>query len=48
LRDCGAITDKTHIAPIHLSHRNPSVNALQKRLRDMGARLPFDGDVIRL
>jgi adenosylcobinamide kinase/adenosylcobinamide-phosphate guanylyltransferase len=48
LKKCGAITEKTHVAPIHMNHRNPSVNVLQKRLRSMSAQLPFDGDVIRL
>ncbi len=48
LKSCGAITKKTHVAPIHLSHRNPPTQILQARIRNMGAKLPFDGDVIRL
>ena len=48
MKSCGAITDKTHIAPIHMSHRNPPGRILEKRLRALGAKLPFDGDVIRL
>ncbi|OIQ68074.1 hypothetical protein GALL_503400 [mine drainage metagenome] len=48
LKSCGAITQKTHIAPIHMSHRNPPTQVLRERITRLGARLPFDGDVIRL
>ena len=48
LKDCGAIAQKTHVSPIHLSHRNPPTQILQERMISMGAILPFDGEVIRL
>lgn len=48
LKNCGAITGKTHISPIHMSHRNPPTQILREKIRQMGAKLPFDGDVIRL
>jgi len=48
LRECGAVTERTHISPIHMSHRNPSPKVLQEKLLAVGAKLPFDGDVIRI
>lgn len=48
LRRCGAITEKTHVAPIHMSHRNPPTKRLKDRITAMGAHLYFDGDVIEL
>ena len=43
LRHVGAVTDRTDVVAVHLSHRNPPTHELSRRLADWGARVVEDG-----
>lgn len=43
LRRRGAVTDRTRVVPVHLSHRNPPTVELARRLAAWGAELLPDG-----
>lgn len=45
-RECGAITERTRVVAVHLSHHNPSAATLSERLRGMGAEIMDDLEVI--
>jgi adenosylcobinamide kinase/adenosylcobinamide-phosphate guanylyltransferase len=44
LRRRGAVVDGTRVLAVHLSHRNPPGDELARRLAQLGARAPADGD----
>jgi len=46
LRDVGAVTDRTDLVAIHLSHHNPPTPELARRLADWGARVVGDGELL--
>lgn len=46
LRDVGAVTDRTDLVAIHLSHHNPPTPELARRLADWGARVVDDGELL--
>jgi adenosylcobinamide kinase/adenosylcobinamide-phosphate guanylyltransferase len=46
LRSVGAVTDRTDVVAIHLSHHNPSTPELSRRLTAWGARVVDDGTVL--
>jgi ribonuclease BN (tRNA processing enzyme) len=48
LRAVGAVTDRTDVVAVHLSHHNPPAPALEARLAAHGARLVDDGTTIVL
>jgi adenosylcobinamide kinase/adenosylcobinamide-phosphate guanylyltransferase len=43
LREVGAITARTDVLAVHLSHHNPPTRELARRLADWGARVVDDG-----
>ncbi len=46
LRRVGAVTDRTEVVAVHLSHRNPAPAELARRLADWGARAVPDGTTL--
>jgi len=46
LRQVGAVTDRTDVVAVHLSHRNPGPAELARRLADWGARVVPDGTAL--
>lgn len=48
LRSVGAVTDRTDVVAIHLSHHNPPTPELARRLAAWGARVVDDGTVLAL
>jgi len=46
LRSVGAVTDRTDVVAIHLSHHNPPTAELARRLAAWGARVVDDGTVL--
>ncbi|MGV0624357.1 bifunctional adenosylcobinamide kinase/adenosylcobinamide-phosphate guanylyltransferase [Mycolicibacter minnesotensis] len=48
LRDSGAITDRTDVVAVHMSHHNPPEPELAAVLSDSGARPGHDGEVVRV
>jgi adenosylcobinamide kinase/adenosylcobinamide-phosphate guanylyltransferase len=46
LRAVGALTDRTDLVAIHLSHHNPPTRELARRLAAWGARLVDDGTLL--
>ena len=48
LRSVGAVTDRTDVVAIHLSHHNPPTAELSRRLAAWGARAVDDGTVLDL
>ena len=48
LRSVGAVTDRTDVVAIHLSHHNPPTAELSRRLEAWGARVVDDGTVLGL
>lgn len=46
LRDVGAVTERTDLVAIHLSHHNPPTPELARRLADWGARVVGDGELL--
>jgi adenosylcobinamide kinase/adenosylcobinamide-phosphate guanylyltransferase len=46
LRSVGAVTDRTDVVAIHLSHHNPPTAELSRRLGTWGARVVDDGTVL--
>jgi adenosylcobinamide kinase/adenosylcobinamide-phosphate guanylyltransferase len=46
LRAVGAVTDRTDLVAIHLSHHNPPTRELARRLAAWGARLVDDGTLL--
>lgn len=47
LRTVGAITDRTDVVAVHLSHHNPPGDELSRRLAQCGARVVDDGTTLR-
>ena len=45
-RECGAITERTRVVAVHLSHHNPPTAQLAERLREMGAEIMEDLDML--
>ena len=43
LREVGAVTERTDVVAVHLSHRNPEPGELTRRLAGWGARVVDDG-----
>ncbi|MGN6575894.1 MAG: bifunctional adenosylcobinamide kinase/adenosylcobinamide-phosphate guanylyltransferase [Nocardioides sp.] len=48
LRAVGAVTDRTDVVAIHLSHHNPPTPELARRLSAWGARIVDDGTLLDL
>lgn len=48
LRSVGAVTDRTDVVAIHLSHHNPPTPELARRLAAWGARVVDDGTLLGL
>ncbi|WOC11663.1 bifunctional adenosylcobinamide kinase/adenosylcobinamide-phosphate guanylyltransferase [Gordonia sp. MP11Mi] len=48
MRQVGAVTDRTDVVAVHLSHHNPPIDALDRRLRAVGARPGSDGESVRV
>ncbi len=46
LRAVGAVTDRTEVVAVHLSHHNPPTPELARRLAAWGARLVDDGTLL--
>lgn len=46
LRGVGAVTERTDVVAVHLSHHNPSTPELSRRLAAWGARVVDDGDTL--
>ncbi|MCF8612019.1 bifunctional adenosylcobinamide kinase/adenosylcobinamide-phosphate guanylyltransferase [Gordonia sp. HY285] len=43
----GAVTDRTDVVAVHLSHHNPPFDELERRLEAVGARPGRDGECVR-
>jgi adenosylcobinamide kinase/adenosylcobinamide-phosphate guanylyltransferase len=48
LRRCGAVVDSTDVVAVHLGHHNPPIAQLRERVRQCGARLGTDGEVLQV
>jgi adenosylcobinamide kinase/adenosylcobinamide-phosphate guanylyltransferase len=48
LRAVGAVTDTTDLVAVHLSHHNPPVRELERRLAAHGARAVMDGTTLHV
>ena len=46
LRSVGAVTDRTDVVAVHLSHHNPPAPLLAQRLATLGARIVTDGATV--
>lgn len=46
LRSAGAVHERTEVVAVHLGHHNPPPDQLAGRLRELGARAGFDGEVV--